>query len=87
MKEFWYKSLSEYIEMADQYHDPKVIKMFQVKEVENKRIFVAITYLRTTILGHKEEIRDNAHEQDLKNKVLGHAHKEGEMREVAPLKL
>lgn len=87
MKEFWYKNLREYIDVSDQYHDPKTIKMFSIEQIEGKKLFVAITYLRTSIIGHKQAIRDDAHEGELRGKVEGHGHKEGEMREVAPLRV
>lgn len=61
--------------------------MFSLEKIEGKKFFLAITYLRTSIIAHKQHVRDGAHEEDLKKKVSGHAHKEGEMREVAPLRV
>jgi len=83
MKEFWYKYIDEYLEKADTYDNPKIVKMFEILGTEEigKKLFRAVTYLRTAIIGFQEVV-DESKIDELAKKCKAHEHSEGVIIEV-----
>lgn len=86
MKEYWYKDIDEYLEMADTHDNPKTTKMFEILDVEEQdmRLFRAITHLRTYLIGFQKKV-SVTELPDLSVKCKSHNHKEGIILEVGRL--
>ena len=86
MKEFWFLSIDEYLEKADKYDNPKTVKMYEVLTVEElgKRLFRAVAYLRTSIIGFQAVV-ESAKVEELAKKCSVHGHSQGVMLEVGRL--
>lgn len=91
MKEFWYKNIDEYLEMADNYDNPKTVKMYEMSKVEeqDKALFRAVTYLRTSVIGFQIKAETSGVGEDalhtLVTKCESHDHKQGIILEVGRL--
>ena len=71
---------------ADEYDNPKTVKMFEVSIVEDqtKKLFRAVTYLRTCIIGYQEKVNHSL-VGDLMKKCEAHEHDQGIILEVGRL--
>ena len=72
--------------MADNYDNPKTIKMYGVQRVEQtgKKEFKAVTYLRTAMIGFRVII-DASDIEGLSKKCKAHNHSRGLMLEIGRL--
>ena len=86
MREFWYMNISDYLEKADAYNDPKYIKLYETADTEEGKEFRAYTYLRTSLIGYRKVIKDNEDIKGLELKCIVHGHKSGIMFEVSPIR-
>ena len=78
MKEFWYESLEDYLELSDLHINPKTIKMFEVtaSTESGKRVIKAVTYLRTNMIGWESTVTRNEM-QEHSEVLVDHLHKQG----------
>lgn len=69
--------------MSDVHENPKTIKLCGTYPVEQagKKLFKAVTYLRTALIGYKKVI-DDTEITDAVRKCKGHGHSEGIMLET-----
>lgn len=87
MKEFTYQHLEDYLDKADKYDDPKIIKMVEVSSVEESKFYTikAMVYLRTALICWETKVKLG--DVDPLRKVLKeHGHAEGRVVEVTGLK-
>lgn len=85
MKEFYYDNLDEYLEMSDNYDNPKTIKMYRISStMTNAKRMIAVTYLRTCLIGWEEEIMQNE-VTDFEDKLKARNHRSGVILEVGKL--
>ena len=83
MKEFWYTDIEDYLKMSDVHDNPKTIKLCGTypEEQAGKKLFKAVTYLRTALMGYRKVI--NATEvSDIITKCKAHGHSQGLMLET-----
>ena len=88
MKEFTYLNLEEYLDKADKYEDPKIIKIVQVdaKEEANLYCVKAMVYLRTALICWEDKNIDLDRVRSDKKILKEHGHAEGRVVEVTGLK-
>ena len=71
--------------MSDNYDNPKTIKMYRLNStMTSAKRLVAVTYLRTCLIGWEEEIMQNK-TADFEDKLKAHGHSSGVMLEVGKL--
>ena len=86
MKEFWFENLEAYLKKADQYDNPKQIKMFSVNEISNNITEVlAVTYLRTCIMGIQVKFTMKEDVKPFVESLEEHDHDRGVILEVGRL--
>lgn len=86
MKEFWYSDIEKYLDKADQYDNPKTVKMYEISEVEgNKKLFKAVVNCRTYIIGFQGVTTDLNKIKELSEKCEKHKHAQGIILEVGKL--
>lgn len=85
MKEFYYDDLDEYLKMSDNHDNPKTIKMYRLSStMTSAKRMIAVTYLRTCLIGWEEEIMQNK-VADFEDKLKTHDHCSGVILEVGKL--
>lgn len=87
VKEFTYNNLDEYLDKADKYEDPKIIKIVEMSAKEESNLYnlKAMVYLRTALLcwegkGGLDVVKE------LLKELKQHGHAEGRVVEVTGLK-
>lgn len=85
-KEFWYHNIEDFLEKSDAYDNPKTVKIYEIATVEQigKKLFRAVTYLRTSIIGFQVVV-DSAAVEDLAKKCEAHGLKQGVVLEIGRL--
>ena len=90
MKEFTYLNLEEYLDKADKYDEPKIVKMFEVstKEGESQLIHSvkALVYLRTALICWESKLVGVNELSELRKVFKEHGHAEGRVVEVTGIK-
>ena len=89
MKEFTYKELEDYLQKADTYEDPKIVKMFEVTVKDDPKLanVKAMVYLRTALICWESSSLQGLNEVSALRKTLKeHNHCEGRVVEVTGLK-
>ena len=89
MREFTYNNLEDYLQKADCYDDPKIIKIVEVTVKDNPKLanVKAIVYLRTALICWESSSLQGLNEiNSLKKTLKEHNHAEGRVCEVAALK-
>ena len=86
LKEFWYSNLEAYLDKADQYDNPKQIKMFSENKISNNLTEVlAVTYLRTCIMGIQAKLVAGKEVEPFVKALVEHGHARGVILEVGKL--
>ena len=86
MKEFWYENLETYLNKADQYDNPKQIKMFSMNTISGGNYEVlAVTYLRTCLMGIQATLSSREAAIEFTNSLIEHDHARGVILEVGKL--
>ncbi len=86
MKEFWYENLETYLNKADQYDNPKQIKMFSVNTISGGLTEVlAVTYMRTALMGIQAKLTSKSEVDAFTTSLIEHDHARGVILEVGKL--
>ena len=87
MKEFYYNSLDEYLAKADQYDNPKQVKLFEIGKSESSFTvkFMAVTYLWSAMIGWQAVV-SKKYLKELMEKMKSHGHSQGIVLEVGKLR-
>lgn len=82
-KEFWYSDIDDYLKMSDNYDNPKTVKMYEISTTERpaERLFRAVTYLRTAVIGFQKTTAD-MYMDELAKKCQAHNHCQGIILEI-----
>ena len=86
LKEFCYENFESYLNKADQYDNPKQIKMFSVNTISGG-IFeiLAVTYLRTCLMGIQVTLPSRQAANEFTKSLIEHDHARGVILEVGKL--
>lgn len=79
-------NIEDFLDKSDAYDNPKTVKVYEVSVVEKlgKKLFRAVTYLRTSIIGFQKVV-DSSAVEDLAKKCEAHGLKQGIILEVGRL--